>query len=143
MQRIACHIQVFALSKWLAVTFPVEYYEFVRGLQWSIPHINLPWETGHVDSVMASSTSPVMTHPTSSLSGSRELVVDASLYGMPLSPMEYSSFFEVRGPPFLFMLFYCLKLLYSHIDGHLILLLQSQNMKPEADFILDSQTSNG
>ena len=28
IQRSACHIQVFALSRWLAVKLPVNYYEF-------------------------------------------------------------------------------------------------------------------
>ncbi|XP_050258027.1 uncharacterized protein LOC126703145 isoform X7 [Quercus robur] len=45
--RMAGHIQVFALSTWLGVTLPVEYYELARGLQWSIPYFNLPWETRH------------------------------------------------------------------------------------------------
>ena len=31
IQRSACHIQVFALSRWLAVRLPVNYYEFARG----------------------------------------------------------------------------------------------------------------
>nr|XP_023928271.1 uncharacterized protein LOC112039619 [Quercus suber] len=46
---IACHLQVIALSGWLAVRLPVEYYELTRGLRWSIPYISLPWErkTGH------------------------------------------------------------------------------------------------
>nr|POF23011.1 hypothetical protein CFP56_15686 [Quercus suber] len=48
--RMAGHIQVFALSTWLGVTLPVEYYEFARRLQWSIPYFNLPWETGHTHS---------------------------------------------------------------------------------------------
>jgi hypothetical protein len=30
--RIACHIQVFALSRWLVVSLPVEYYGFAMGL---------------------------------------------------------------------------------------------------------------
>ncbi|KAK7826142.1 hypothetical protein CFP56_032440 [Quercus suber] len=57
--RMAGHIQVFALSTWLGVTLPVEYYEFARRLQWSIPYFNLPWETGHTHS------SPPPTHFTS------------------------------------------------------------------------------
>ncbi|XP_075661086.1 uncharacterized protein LOC142630909 isoform X2 [Castanea sativa] len=41
---IACHLQVIALSGWLAVRLPVEYYELTRGLRWSIPYLSLPWE---------------------------------------------------------------------------------------------------
>ncbi|XP_026405012.1 uncharacterized protein LOC113300070 isoform X3 [Papaver somniferum] len=52
--RTACHIQVFALSRWLAVTLPVEYYEFTRGLQWSIPYLSLPWEGEYVSLNMQS-----------------------------------------------------------------------------------------
>ncbi|XP_075663386.1 uncharacterized protein LOC142632960 [Castanea sativa] len=48
--RMAGHIQVFALSRWLGVPLPVEYYEFSRGMQWSIPYFRLPWETGRTHS---------------------------------------------------------------------------------------------
>ncbi|XP_030938465.1 uncharacterized protein LOC115963563 isoform X1 [Quercus lobata] len=41
---IACHLQVIALSGWLAVRLPAEYYELTRGLRWSIPYLSLPWE---------------------------------------------------------------------------------------------------
>ncbi|KAK7840128.1 hypothetical protein CFP56_017032 [Quercus suber] len=53
--RSACHIQVFALSRWLAVKLPVNYYEFARGLRWSIPYFSLPWESGHIQPVVGSS----------------------------------------------------------------------------------------
>ncbi|KAK9108120.1 hypothetical protein Syun_024131 [Stephania yunnanensis] len=123
--RIACHIQVFALSRWLAVTMPIEYYEFARGLQWSIPYLNLPWETGHTQTVMVDS-SPIttysgMTKPHEHEAyvrgrlGSVDSVMDASVFGLPLTPMEYRSFFE----------------------------MQSHNIKPEAEFITESQNSNG
>ncbi|KAF3971824.1 hypothetical protein CMV_004602 [Castanea mollissima] len=48
--RMAGHIQVFAFSRWLAVTLPVEYYEFARALRWSIPYFSLPWKTGRTHS---------------------------------------------------------------------------------------------
>ncbi|MBA0622027.1 hypothetical protein Godav_007600 [Gossypium davidsonii] len=54
--RSACHIQIFALSRWLPVTLPVEYYEFARSIEWSIPYFSLPWETGHVQPVMMGSS---------------------------------------------------------------------------------------
>ncbi|KAI8016865.1 hypothetical protein LOK49_LG04G02093 [Camellia lanceoleosa] len=117
--RIACHVQVFALSRWLAVTLPVEYFEFARGLQWSIPYFSLPWETGHVQQVMVGSNPPM--NPNSYSSKIYENVrprewnshMAASVYGLPLTPMEYRSFFEI------------------------------QNIRPEADHILDSHNSNG
>ncbi|KAK2663734.1 hypothetical protein Ddye_002308 [Dipteronia dyeriana] len=115
--RTACHIQVFALSRWLAVTLPVEYYEFTRGLQWSIPYFNLPWETGHIQPVMVGSSPPSSPH--SYISKFNHLGVfqrqqsakegnlnkAATVYGSPLTPMEYRLFFE------------------------------SQDIKPEADYM--------
>ncbi|KAG2675924.1 hypothetical protein I3843_12G028200 [Carya illinoinensis] len=122
--RIACHIQVFALSRWLAVTLPVEYDEFARGLQWSIPYLSLPWETGHTQPVIVDSSSP--DNPISSMyevhdSGNfqdvkwKEEILGrkASVYGLPLTPMEYRSYFE------------------------------SQNSEPKAEYILDPHLLNG
>ncbi|XP_040989710.1 uncharacterized protein LOC121237166 isoform X2 [Juglans microcarpa x Juglans regia] len=122
--RIACHIQVFALSRWLAVTLPVEYDEFARGLQWSIPYLSLPWETGHTQPVIVGSSSP--DNPISSMyevhySGTFQNVKwkeeilgrNASIYGLPLTPMEYRSYFE------------------------------SQNSEPKAEYILDPHILNG
>ncbi|CAK9156552.1 unnamed protein product [Ilex paraguariensis] len=97
--RIACHIQVYALSRWLAVALPVEYYEFARGLQWSIPYFNLPWEMGNVQPAMVGSSSPTNPHSYSSKihdSGIlKSLDMAASIYGLPLTAVEYRSFFEV------------------------------------------------
>ncbi|KAM7465314.1 hypothetical protein LguiB_012876 [Lonicera macranthoides] len=117
--RIACHIQVFALSRWLAVTLPVEYYEFARGLQWSIPYFLLPWETGHIQPVMVGSSSPTNPHSYSSkvldlgTSQQENSATATSVYGLPLTREEYRSFFE------------------------------SQNIQPEAEYISDSSNSNG
>lgn len=108
-QRIACHIQIFAMSRWLGVTLPVEYYELARGLQWSIPYLSLPWEVGHVQQVMVDS------NPASGSKTYMSRVVDtdefkiaqatqeeanraSQVYGLPLSPMEYETYFEVRKP---------------------------------------------
>ncbi|KAL8091682.1 uncharacterized protein LOC141689652 isoform X2 [Apium graveolens] len=108
--RIACHIQTFALSRWLAVTLPVEYHEFARGLQWSIPYLCLPWDIGRTQSVMVPSSSPTIPHSSSSkfvdlgilkhvqLRG-RYADVATPLYGLPLSPAEYRSFFESQNIP--------------------------------------------
>ncbi|XP_010251177.1 PREDICTED: uncharacterized protein LOC104593155 isoform X2 [Nelumbo nucifera] len=121
--RITCHIQVFALSRWLAVTMPIEYYEFARALQWSIPYLSVPWETRNAQKVMINSSPPSMTHPgipknhklgtsESMILGNGKLETAVSIFGLPLTPMEYRSFFE------------------------------SQNIIPEAEHILDSQSSN-
>ena len=55
---MAGHIQVFALSRWLGVLLPVEYYEFSRGMQWSIPYFRLPWETGRTHSSAPTNSNP-------------------------------------------------------------------------------------
>ncbi|GAA0161748.1 hypothetical protein LIER_17992 [Lithospermum erythrorhizon] len=116
--RMASHIQVFALSRWLAVKMPVEYYEFTRGLQWSIPYLRLPWEKGHAQSVVVGSNSSIIGSkiygsgifvPVKSKANNMNL--DA-IYGLPLTPMEYRSFFE------------------------------SQSILPEAQYVWDSQNSN-
>ncbi|KAL1568226.1 hypothetical protein AAHA92_03621 [Salvia divinorum] len=121
--RVASHIQVFALSKWLAITLPVEYYELTRCLQWSIPYINLPWETGDQRSVMVGSTSPtdrLIRAPkdrdsifVEGLKPEAANVDSPKVFGLPLNPMEYASYFE------------------------------SQSTMPVAEYILDPQNSHG
>ncbi|KAG6386568.1 hypothetical protein SASPL_151734 [Salvia splendens] len=121
--RVASHIQVFALSKWLAVTLPVEYYELTRGLQWSIPYFNLPWETGDQRSVMVGSTSPkdrLIRAPKGrdsifleGLKPEAANVDSPKVYGLPLNPMEYASYFE------------------------------SQSTMPVAEYVLDPENSHG
>lgn len=54
VQGMASHLQVLALSDWLAVSLPTDYSETVRGLQWLIPHVKTPWQhswTSKSDSV--------------------------------------------------------------------------------------------
>ncbi|KAL7605511.1 hypothetical protein Lser_V15G17248 [Lactuca serriola] len=116
--RIVCHIQVFALSGWLAVPLPIEYSEFVKGLRWSIPYFRLPWETEYVQPVWP--TNPHSYNPTTYNSASQSMQLKAmigekpdSVYGLPLTAMEYKSFFE------------------------------SQNEIPEAEYIMDPNDSNG
>ncbi|GER38508.1 flagellar L-ring protein [Striga asiatica] len=114
--RIASHLQVFAFSRWLAVTLPVEYYELTKGLQWSIPYFNLPWEKGGVYSVMVGSNSPKdrLFRVFESLQPEAvNINPGAKVFGLPLTPIEYRSYFE------------------------------SQNILPEADYILDPQNSHG
>lgn len=104
-QRMACHIQVFALTKWLGAHLPVEYYEFARGLEWSIPYLSLPWETEGIGSFTRDSTPPIVTYSDkwergiltlfkSSPGGFRNQG-NSSVYGAPLTPMEYRLFLEV------------------------------------------------
>ena len=108
IQRSACHFQVFALSRWLAVKLPVNYYEFARGLGWSIPYFSLPWESGHIQPVVVGSSPP--TNSDSSRSKIHDsgiflgvqpkqgnLSRAASIYKARLrpSPKEYISFFQV------------------------------------------------
>ncbi|KAA8540802.1 hypothetical protein F0562_024765 [Nyssa sinensis] len=122
--RVAFHIQVFALSRWLEVKLPVEYYEFSRGLQWSIPYFYLPWETADMQPVMVGSSSPAQSHLYGSKNHDSGIVNNVQpveehldmatpVYGLPLTPMEYRSFFE------------------------------SQNIKPEAEYIMDPRNLNG
>lgn len=118
--RIACHVQFFALARWFPVTLPVEYYEFARGLQWSIPYFSLPWENGSMHSFMMGPGSPTNSH----LYGSKirdfgtkpdkyNVSKAAALFGLPLTPMEYRSIFG------------------------------SQDLLPEAQYIVDPEYSNG
>ncbi|KAJ3695643.1 hypothetical protein LUZ60_001020 [Juncus effusus] len=116
--RIACHIQVFALTRWLATNLPIEYYEFTRGIEWIIPYHNLPWDSYSGDSFNGYSTIPASAY--SQLVESSKLTNDllpilneSSLEGTPLTPMEYRSF------------------------------LENQNMKPEAQFPMISSKIDG
>lgn len=125
VQRVASHLQVFALSKWLAVTLPVEYYELARGLQWSIPYFNLPWETGDSHSVMVGSSSPKdrllripKGHDSIFFEGLQPEAANTDsatkVFGLPFSPMEYASYFEVRSNYF-----------YSNLVGHFSVLIDA------------------
>ncbi|GJN22115.1 hypothetical protein PR202_gb09651 [Eleusine coracana subsp. coracana] len=60
--RMACHIQMFALSRWMSVNLPIEYYEFAKGIEWSIPYMPLPWEGPAADPFMGYSTMPVVAY---------------------------------------------------------------------------------
>ncbi|XP_042036904.1 uncharacterized protein LOC121782957 [Salvia splendens] len=121
--RVASHIQVFALSKWLSVTLPIEYYELTRGLQWSIPYFNLPWETGDQRSVMVGSTSPKdrlilvpKGHDSIFVEGLKPEAANVNspkVFGLPLNPMEYAFYFA------------------------------SETAMPEAEYILDPHNSHG
>ncbi|XP_004501911.1 uncharacterized protein [Cicer arietinum] len=118
--RILCHIQVFALARWLSVKLPVEFYEFSRHLQWTIPYFSVPWESGPMSLLMVGSspfgisnsfTKTSATMPSTLLGNN--LNYAASVYGSPLTSSEYRQYFE------------------------------SEVMNPEAEYILDSQHSSG
>ncbi|KAL9314112.1 hypothetical protein ACSQ67_019564 [Phaseolus vulgaris] len=118
--RILSHIQVFALSRWLAVKLPVEFYEFAKHLQWTIPYFTVPWESETMNLFMVGSNpfgaSKVITKAPATIPNKllvKSLNLAASVYGSPLTSSEYQQYFE------------------------------SENMKPEAEYILDSQPSSG
>ncbi|XP_062180668.1 uncharacterized protein LOC133885052 [Phragmites australis] len=60
--RMACHIQIFALSRWLSVNLPIEYYEFAKGIEWAIPYMHLPWEGPAADPFLGYSTMPAIAY---------------------------------------------------------------------------------
>jgi hypothetical protein len=116
--RIACHVQLFALTRWLTINLPIEYYEFTRGIEWIIPHHKLPWESSTGDSLKGYSAFPASEY--SQLVESSKITIDSlpttyesSLKGKPLTPMEYRSIFE------------------------------NQDIKPEAQLPMISQKSDG
>nr|KYP51571.1 hypothetical protein KK1_026599 [Cajanus cajan] len=118
--RILSHIQVFALSRWLAVKLPVEFYEFARHLQWTIPYFPVPWEDEPMNPFMVGSSpfwsSKSITKASATIPNKlfdKSLNLAASVYGSPLTSSEYQQYFEEK------------------------------NIKPEAEYILDSQRSSG
>ncbi|KAL2340917.1 hypothetical protein Fmac_008857 [Flemingia macrophylla] len=118
--RILSHIQVFALSRWLAVKLPVEFYEFARHLQWTIPYFPVPWEDEPMNLFMVGSSPFWSSKPITKASATipnklldKSLNLAASVYGSPLTSSEYQQYFE------------------------------GENIKPEAEYILDSQHSSG
>lgn len=113
--RIACHIQVFALSKWLASEIPMNYYEFARGIEWSIPYISLPWETNGIGSFTKDSAPPFTTFSE---------IWDRSKLGLPFNYLHNSSLYELPLTPIEYRLF-----------------LEDQDMKPEARLVLGGARS--
>lgn len=117
MQRTACHIQFFALTRWLPVTLPVDYYELVRGIQWIIPYFPLPWETKNKEQIMVA-TSPYIG-PHSFISKTHNNMINLqtstnaeSVFGLPLTAMEYRLFFEVKKKLFFFTVFFILLVMF-------------------------------
>lgn len=86
--RMACHIQIFALSRWLSVNLPIEYYEFAKGMEWSIPYMRLPWEgPPATDPFLGYSTMPAMAY---SELLDRSAVGEAVIPSDPVLPTEFS-----------------------------------------------------
>ncbi|XP_006655660.1 uncharacterized protein LOC102706200 isoform X2 [Oryza brachyantha] len=118
--RMACHIQVLALSRWLSINLTVEYYELSKGLEWSIPYMRLPWEGPSADPFVGYSTMPAIAY--SELLDRSAVAADVhrplglglgALDGKPLTAMEYRYLFE------------------------------NQDMKPEAQIIMKLQDLDG
>jgi hypothetical protein len=119
---MACHIQIFALSRWLSINLPVEYYELAKGIEWTIPYIRLPWEGPSADPFVGYSTMPAIAYselvdrigieadaynPRPAPAAQQQIMpmqipADSAiplqipaLDGKPLTAMEYRAFFEV------------------------------------------------
>jgi hypothetical protein len=112
---MACHIQIFALSRWLSVNLPIEYYEFAKGVEWTIPYMHLPWEDPGADPFMGYSEMPAIelldrtavgqeaafgrsiSYPGAQQSHQPPVMPmqQVPLEGKPLTATEYRSFFEV------------------------------------------------
>lgn len=119
---MAGHLQVFALSQWLTVSLPIEYYETTRGLQWLVPHARLPWERQdiiqsrkfalcrHLQDWHHESRNELFSSekmdcqyavvldkvPVLEAQRGRRLSANASVYGPPLSASEYGSYFQAQ-----------------------------------------------
>lgn len=100
--RIACYIQVFALSRRLVVNLPIEYYELTACLKWSIPYFNLPWENEHHNLAMfgpAPSSDKLFLTPQDKawvvpkITQSGNMNKASVVYGAPLTETEYRSYF--------------------------------------------------
>ena len=84
---------------------PVEYYDFTRGWQWSIPYFDLPWENDYsIPVIVGSSPFTSSNSFISKIYGSESLQslqlekYNSSMstpYGLPLGPMDYRFYFEV------------------------------------------------
>ncbi|MED6120455.1 hypothetical protein PIB30_020959 [Stylosanthes scabra] len=118
--RILCHIQVFALSRWLTAKLPVEFYEFAKHMRWTVPYFSVPWEPGQLN-LFTIASGPYGSSDSSFTKASKPIhqssnnlsIAASVVYGSPLTAFEYQQFFE------------------------------SENTRPEAEYILDSQHYNG
>jgi hypothetical protein len=118
LQGLTCHLQVLALSGFLAVSLPVEYQEVTNGLRWLIPHVRTPWQAKSATNTnTASSLADASTILHNVIGGHRRLLAveeqlsgtvqhathrgralgaNATMYGPPLGPGEYQLYFLVQ-----------------------------------------------
>ncbi|KAG0614713.1 hypothetical protein M758_6G198100 [Ceratodon purpureus] len=73
---MAGHMQVLALTSFLAVSLPIEYYETANGLQWLIPHVSTPWQKNEDVNYTTTFAANVQTNLT--LSVRRSMMTSAS-----------------------------------------------------------------
>uniref|UniRef100_R7WF15 Bacterial Ig-like domain-containing protein n=1 Tax=Aegilops tauschii TaxID=37682 RepID=R7WF15_AEGTA len=143
--RMACHIQIFALSRWLSINLPVEYYELAKGIEWTIPYIRLPWEGPSADPFVGYSTMPAIAY---SELVDRSDVVQADPYypgaapggqQQQIMPMQI----PVEGKP------PATPLQIPALDGKPLTAMEyrsffeNQDMKPEAQIIMKLQDLDG
>jgi hypothetical protein len=91
---MACHIQIFALSRWMSVNLPIEYYEFAKGIEWSIPYMRLPWEGPGADPFLSYSTMPAIAFSElldRSAVGAANNISYPRAQGLPVMPMQIPS----------------------------------------------------
>uniref|UniRef100_A0A453EGE9 Uncharacterized protein n=1 Tax=Aegilops tauschii subsp. strangulata TaxID=200361 RepID=A0A453EGE9_AEGTS len=140
-----CHIQIFALSRWLSINLPVEYYELAKGIEWTIPYIRLPWEGPSADPFVGYSTMPAIAY---SELVDRSDVVQADPYypgaapggqQQQIMPMQI----PVEGKP------PATPLQIPALDGKPLTAMEyrsffeNQDMKPEAQIIMKLQDLDG
>ncbi|KAG0609988.1 hypothetical protein M758_7G030200 [Ceratodon purpureus] len=110
---LTCHLQVLALSGFLAVSLPVEYQEVTNGLRWLIPHVRTPWQAKSTTSTNSSDTSNTASTMLQDVIGGRRRLLaveevlsfqftthrgralgdNATLHGPPLGPGDYQRYF--------------------------------------------------
>ncbi|KAM3329419.1 hypothetical protein ACQJBY_026473 [Aegilops geniculata] len=142
--RMACHIQIFALSRWLSINLPVEYYELAKGIEWTIPYIRLPWEGPSADPFVGYSTMPAIAY---SELVDRSDVVQADPYYPRAAPGSQQQIMPMQipvegKPP-------AIPLQTPALDGKPLTAMEyrsffeNQDMKPEAQIIMKLQDLDG
>ncbi|KAF7021865.1 hypothetical protein CFC21_034745 [Triticum aestivum] len=142
--RMACQIQIFALSRWLSINLPVEYYELAKGIEWTIPYIRLPWEGPSADPFVGYSTMPAIAY---SELVDRSDVVQADPYYPGAAPGGQQQIMPMQipvegKPP-------AIPLQTPALDGKPLTAMEyrsffeNQDMKPEAQIIMKLQDLDG
>lgn len=89
---MAGHMQVLALTSFLAVSLPVEYYETANGLQWLIPHVNTPWQKN--EDVNYTTTFAANLQTNLSLSIRRSLMTSAAHVPSGVGKLQFQDLFS-------------------------------------------------